>query len=89
MRTDQLTGILENLFGELMHGVSGKGGFMLNHRDRGLLRGAGLGERRDFIGPVHLRDHRFLDKWSRRGRSFESKPGPICSSWIKRRCEME
>ena len=38
MRTDQLTGILENLFGELMHGVSGKGGFMLNHRDRGLLR---------------------------------------------------
>jgi hypothetical protein len=38
MRTDQLTGILENLFGELMHGVSGAGGFMLNHRDRGLLR---------------------------------------------------
>ena len=38
MRTDQLTGILENLFGELMHGVSGKGGFMLNHNDRGLLR---------------------------------------------------
>ena len=38
MRTDQLTGIMENLFGELMHGVSGKGGFMLNHRDRGLLR---------------------------------------------------
>ena len=38
MRTDQLTGILENLFGELMHGVSGKGGFMLNHKDRGLLR---------------------------------------------------
>ena len=38
MRTDQLTGILENLFGELMHGVSGRGGFMLNHRDRGLLR---------------------------------------------------
>jgi hypothetical protein len=33
-----LTGILENLFGELMHGVSGKGGFMLNPRDRGLLR---------------------------------------------------
>jgi hypothetical protein len=38
MHTDQLTGILENLFGELMHGVSGRGGFMLNHRDRGLLR---------------------------------------------------
>lgn len=38
MRTDQLTGILENLFGELMHGVSGRGGFMLNHKDRGLLR---------------------------------------------------
>jgi hypothetical protein len=38
MRTDQLTGIMENLFGELMHGVSGKGGFMLNHKDRGLLR---------------------------------------------------
>jgi hypothetical protein len=38
MRTDQLTGILENLFGELMHGVSGKGGFILNHHDRGLLR---------------------------------------------------
>ena len=38
MRTDQLTGILENLFGELMHGVSGRGGFMLNARDRGLLR---------------------------------------------------
>ena len=38
MRTDQLTGILDNLFGELMHGVSGKGGFMLNHHDRGLLR---------------------------------------------------
>src|SRR4030095_8589388 len=38
MRTDQLTGILENLFGELMHGVSGKGGFMLNAKDRGLLR---------------------------------------------------
>lgn len=38
MRTDQLTGILENLFGELMHGVSGKGGFMLNLKDRGLLR---------------------------------------------------
>jgi len=38
MRTDQLTGILENLFGELMHGVSGRGGYMLNARDRGLLR---------------------------------------------------
>jgi hypothetical protein len=38
MRTDQLTGTLENLFGELMHGVSGKGGFMLNVGDRGLLR---------------------------------------------------
>ena len=38
MRTDQLTGILDNLFGELMHGVSGRGGFMLNHHDRGLLR---------------------------------------------------
>ena len=38
MRTDELTGILENLFGELMHGVSGRGGFMLNARDRGLLR---------------------------------------------------
>ena len=38
MRTDQLTGILDNLFGELMHGVSGKGGFMLNAKDRGLLR---------------------------------------------------
>jgi hypothetical protein len=37
MRTDQLTGILENLFGELMHGVSGRGGYMLNARDRGLL----------------------------------------------------
>ena len=38
MRTDQLTGILDNLFGELMHGVSGAGGFMLNVGDRGLLR---------------------------------------------------
>jgi hypothetical protein len=38
MRTDQLTGILDSLFGELMHGVSGMGGFMLNHHDRGLLR---------------------------------------------------
>jgi hypothetical protein len=38
MRTDQLTGTLENLFGELMHGVSGQGGFMLNVGDRGLLR---------------------------------------------------
>jgi hypothetical protein len=38
MRTDELTGTLENLFGELMHGVSGKGGFMLNVGDRGLLR---------------------------------------------------
>ena len=38
MRTDQLTGIFENLFGELMHGVSGKGGFILNLKDRGLLR---------------------------------------------------
>ena len=33
-----MTGTLENLFGELMHGVSGKGGFMLNKGDRGLLR---------------------------------------------------
>jgi hypothetical protein len=38
MRTNDLTRILENLFGELMHGVSGKGGFMLNVGDRGLLR---------------------------------------------------
>lgn len=38
MRTDEMTGTLENLFGELMHGVSGKGGFMLNVGDRGLLR---------------------------------------------------
>jgi hypothetical protein len=38
MRTDELTRSLENLFGELMHGVSGKGGFMLNVGDRGLLR---------------------------------------------------
>ena len=38
MRTDGLTGILDNLFGELMHGVSGAGGFMLNTGDRGLLR---------------------------------------------------
>jgi hypothetical protein len=38
MRTDELTGMLENLFGELMHGVSGMGGFMLNRGDRGLLR---------------------------------------------------
>lgn len=38
MRTNDLTGTLENLFGELMHGVSGKGGFMLNVGDRGLLR---------------------------------------------------
>src|SRR5436190_3559874 len=38
MRTDPLTGILDNLFGELMHGVSGRGGFMLNPRDSGLLR---------------------------------------------------
>ena len=38
MRTDEMTGPLENLFGELMHGVSGKGGFMLNVGDRGLLR---------------------------------------------------
>lgn len=30
MRTGALTRTLENLFGELMHGVSGKGGFMLN-----------------------------------------------------------
>jgi hypothetical protein len=38
MRTDGLTRSLENLFGELLHGVSGKGGFMLNVADRGLLR---------------------------------------------------
>ena len=38
MRTDGLTGTLDNLFGELMHGVSGAGGFMLNTGDRGLLR---------------------------------------------------
>lgn len=38
MRTDEITRTLENLFGELMHGVSGKGGFMLNVGDRGLLR---------------------------------------------------
>ena len=38
MRTDELTRTLENLFGELMHGVSGKGGFMLNVGDHGLLR---------------------------------------------------
>lgn len=38
MRTDELTRTLENLFGELMHGVSGKGGFVLNVGDRGLLR---------------------------------------------------
>jgi hypothetical protein len=38
MRTDGLTGTLDNLFGELMHGVSGAGGFMLNVGDRGLLR---------------------------------------------------
>jgi hypothetical protein len=38
MQTNELTRILENLFGELMHGVSGKGGFMLNVGDRGLLR---------------------------------------------------
>ena len=38
MRTDELTRTLENLFGELMHGASGKGGFMLNVSDRGLLR---------------------------------------------------
>ncbi len=38
MRTNGLTGILDNLFGELMHGVSGAGGFMLNVGDRGLLR---------------------------------------------------
>jgi len=38
MRTDELTRTLDNLFGELMHGVSGKGGFMLNVGDRGLLR---------------------------------------------------
>ena len=38
MRTDELTRTLETLFGELMHGVSGKGGFMLNVGDRGLLR---------------------------------------------------
>jgi hypothetical protein len=38
MRTDELTRTLENLFSELMHGASGKGGFMLNVGDRGLLR---------------------------------------------------
>ena len=38
MRTDGITGNLDNLFGELMHGVSGAGGFMLNVGDRGLLR---------------------------------------------------
>src|SRR4051812_1284570 len=38
MRTDDLTRIFDNLFGELMHGVSGAGGFMLNVGDRGLLR---------------------------------------------------
>lgn len=38
MRTDEMTGTLDNLFGELMHGVSGKGGFILNVGDRGLLR---------------------------------------------------
>jgi hypothetical protein len=38
MRTDELTRTLDNLFGELMHGTSGQGGFMLNAGDRGLLR---------------------------------------------------
>lgn len=38
MRTDDLTRTLENLFSELMHGVSGKGGFMLNVGDHGMLR---------------------------------------------------
>jgi hypothetical protein len=38
MRTDELTRTLETLFSELMHGVSGKGGFMLNVGDHGLLR---------------------------------------------------
>ena len=38
MRTDELTRTLDNLFGELMHGTSGQGGFMLNTGDRGLLR---------------------------------------------------
>lgn len=38
MRTDELTTTLETLFGELTHGVSGKGGFMLNVGDHGLLR---------------------------------------------------
>ena len=38
MRTNDLTRNLDNLFGELMHGVSGAGGFMLNVGDRGLLR---------------------------------------------------
>jgi hypothetical protein len=38
MHTGELTRTLENLFGELMHGVSGKGGFMLNLGDRGMLR---------------------------------------------------
>jgi hypothetical protein len=38
MRTDELTKTLETLFSELMHGVSGQGGFMLNAGDRGLQR---------------------------------------------------
>ena len=38
MHTGELTRTLENLFGELMHGVSGQGGFMLNLGDRGMLR---------------------------------------------------
>ena len=38
MRTDELTTTLEILFSELMHGVSGQGGFMLNVGDHGMLR---------------------------------------------------
>lgn len=38
MRTDELTKTLEILFSELMHGVSGQGGFMLNVGDHGMLR---------------------------------------------------
>ena len=62
MRTDQLTGILENLFGELMHGVSGKGGFMLNAPRPRAVAIAGAG---DGVRGVGADAHRLLDRRAR------------------------
>jgi hypothetical protein len=70
MRTDQLTGILENLFGELMHGVSGKGGFMLKPMITGLLLPGRPDTRSDLVERVLHNDD--LGKAAGRRRPYVS-----------------